>query len=248
MSIGIYKIENLVNGKVYIGQSVHIEKRWQEHCQASANSYIAKAIRKYGKENFSFEILQETSNIAELNSLETHYIYQYNSLIPNGYNIIAIDEKEHHQFNRYDYSTFLQIINDIKFSTLSFQEIAILYGLDVSTIYYLNRGDCHTLPNEKYPLRPVKDMTKQQHFCIDCGCEITKGATRCSKCAYLKQQKAVRPSREELKALIRTSTFVAIGRLYGVSDNTIRKWCKKENLPSRALDIKKYTDLQWEKI
>jgi predicted GIY-YIG superfamily endonuclease len=32
MSIGIYKIENLVNGKVYIGQSVHIERRWQEHC------------------------------------------------------------------------------------------------------------------------------------------------------------------------------------------------------------------------
>ena len=34
--IGIYKIENLINGKVYIGQSIHIERRWQEHCMDSA--------------------------------------------------------------------------------------------------------------------------------------------------------------------------------------------------------------------
>lgn len=32
MSIGIYKITNLLNGKIYIGQSIHIEKRWKEHC------------------------------------------------------------------------------------------------------------------------------------------------------------------------------------------------------------------------
>ena len=50
MSIGIYKIENLINNKVYIGQSIHIEKRWQEHCQASSKSLIGKAIKKYGAE------------------------------------------------------------------------------------------------------------------------------------------------------------------------------------------------------
>lgn len=44
MSIGIYKIENLINGKKYIGQSIHIEKRWQEHCQVSSKSLIGKAI------------------------------------------------------------------------------------------------------------------------------------------------------------------------------------------------------------
>jgi predicted GIY-YIG superfamily endonuclease len=35
MSIGIYKIENLLNGKIYIGQSKHIETRWSEHCRNS---------------------------------------------------------------------------------------------------------------------------------------------------------------------------------------------------------------------
>lgn len=36
MSIGIYKIENLLNGKKYIGQSVHIEKRFSEHCRSNS--------------------------------------------------------------------------------------------------------------------------------------------------------------------------------------------------------------------
>lgn len=248
MSIGIYKIENLVNGKIYIGQSIHIERRWQEHCQNSTQSLIAKAIRKYGKENFSFQILQETSDITELNALEASYIYQYNSLVPNGYNVVAVDEQEHHQFNCYNYEVFLKIIDDIKNSNLSFQEIANLYEIDLSMVYYLNRGDYHTLSNEHYPLRPVKDMTKQHFYCIDCGCEITRGATRCVKCEHLKQRKAVRPSRDELKYLIRHNTFVALGKQYGVSDNTIKKWCKSENLPSKASEIKQYTDSQWERI
>jgi group I intron endonuclease len=54
MSIGIYKISNLINGKIYIGQSVHIEKRWQQHCNNTGRSLIAKAIQKYGKDSFSF--------------------------------------------------------------------------------------------------------------------------------------------------------------------------------------------------
>lgn len=49
MSMGIYKIENLINHKIYIGQSIHIEKRWKEHCQFSSESLIGKAIHKYGK-------------------------------------------------------------------------------------------------------------------------------------------------------------------------------------------------------
>ena len=247
MSIGIYKIENLINGKIYIGQSIHIEKRWSEHCQPSANSLIAQAIRKYGKENFSFQIMKETSDITELNALETEYIRQYNSLAPHGYNITLVDSNEHHQFNKYDYEVFLQIINDIKCSNLSFKEIAELYQIDLSMVYYLNRGDYHTLAHEQYPLRPLQKQSVQS-YCIDCGCKISKDAVRCSKCDHLQQRRAVRPSRNELKQLIRTKSFTAIGRQYGVTDNTIRKWCQSEALPSKAKEIKAYSDLDWEKI
>ena len=54
MSIGIYKIENLINHKVYIGQSIEIERRWQKHLGAKDDFVIHRALRKYGKENFSF--------------------------------------------------------------------------------------------------------------------------------------------------------------------------------------------------
>ena len=81
MSIGIYKITNLLNGKIYIGQSIHIEKRWKEHCQNSSKSLISQAIQKYGKENFSFQILEEC-NENQLLEKESKYILQYDSLVP----------------------------------------------------------------------------------------------------------------------------------------------------------------------
>lgn len=55
-------------------------------------------------------------------------------------------------------------------------------------------------------------------------------------------------SRKELKKRIREKPFTSIGKEFGVSDNTIRKWCKKYNLPFQSRKIKEYSDSQWEKI
>ena len=55
-------------------------------------------------------------------------------------------------------------------------------------------------------------------------------------------------SREELKNLIRNKPFTQIGKQYNVSDNTIRKWCDKLNLPRKVSDIKQYSDEDWTKI
>ena len=48
-----------------------------------------------------------------------------------------------------------------------------------------------------------------------------------------------RPSKEDLLKLILSKSFLKIGRMYNVSDNTIRKWCKQYNLPFRRKDIEK---------
>ena len=64
--IGIYKIENLINGKKYIGQSIDIETRWAEHKRINERSLetikqkypLYLAFKKYGLENFSFEVLE----------------------------------------------------------------------------------------------------------------------------------------------------------------------------------------------
>lgn len=85
--IGIYKIENKINGKVYIGQSVEIEKRLYAHKKFyHKDSYIDNEINKLGVENFSFTIVEECQK-EELDTREQFYIQQYNSLFPSGYNL-----------------------------------------------------------------------------------------------------------------------------------------------------------------
>ena len=95
MKTGIYKIENKVNGKVYIGQARNIEERWKNHisCLNSGkhdNSYLQRAWNKYGKDNFEFIIIEECE-IEDLNNLEIKYIRDLNSYIrfdnSKGYNM-----------------------------------------------------------------------------------------------------------------------------------------------------------------
>lgn len=89
---GIYKITNKINGKIYIGQSKNIQQRWLDHKhyadERRGNSIIHKAIRKYGIDNFSFDVEIEC-DASELNDLEKYYIELYNTIIPYGYNMTA---------------------------------------------------------------------------------------------------------------------------------------------------------------
>lgn len=97
--IGIYKITNIINGKTYIGQSVNIEKRFKTHKtnafnkkNKEYNKLLYRAFRKYGIENFIFEIIEECPK-EMLNEKESHYIKLYNSNI-NGYNLTNGGEYE----------------------------------------------------------------------------------------------------------------------------------------------------------
>lgn len=71
--IGIYKITNTVNNKKYIGQSINIIDRWREHRQRANNGteYLYQAIRKYGIQNFVFEVVEECL-IEDLNLKEKY--------------------------------------------------------------------------------------------------------------------------------------------------------------------------------
>ena len=55
-------------------------------------------------------------------------------------------------------------------------------------------------------------------------------------------------TRDTLKEKIRNETFVDIAKEYGVTDNGIRKWCKKFDLPTKSSEIKRYTDDEWKNI
>lgn len=80
--IGIYKITN-PKGKIYIGQSVNIEKRWNRYKNLNPKDCIGqpliyRSLIKYGVKNHIFEII-ELCNKEELNKLESYYIVLYNS-------------------------------------------------------------------------------------------------------------------------------------------------------------------------
>jgi group I intron endonuclease len=57
MASGIYKITNTINQKVYIGSAVDLERREKQHFKCSHNFPLRRAMKKYGAENFQFDIL-----------------------------------------------------------------------------------------------------------------------------------------------------------------------------------------------
>lgn len=91
--IGIYKITNTKNNKVYIGKSSDIERRWKEHIRHSKDEFtkekppIHRAINKYGVDSFIFQIIEECDE-ESLNDREVFYINLYDSRNKEkGYNI-----------------------------------------------------------------------------------------------------------------------------------------------------------------
>lgn len=86
----IYKISNNINSKVYIGQTIRpIEERFKRHINDAINyildTHFARAIRKYGSENFYIEEIDKANNQEELNLKEQYWIRYYDS-INSGYN------------------------------------------------------------------------------------------------------------------------------------------------------------------
>lgn len=89
----IYKITNLINGKIYIGlTTLTVEQRWKIHVRDSKTNdkHLYKSIRKYGVDNFRVEKIDETNSFKILGELERKYIKEYQSTNPDkGYNLTA---------------------------------------------------------------------------------------------------------------------------------------------------------------
>ena len=86
----IYKITNIQNNKVYIGQTIRlIEQRFHRHLNDALNNildtHFARAIRKYGKDSFIIEEIDNAQTQDELNQKEQYWIRYYNS-VEDGYN------------------------------------------------------------------------------------------------------------------------------------------------------------------
>lgn len=98
----VYSWKNSINGKRYIGQTKHPEQRKRNHLheafQKDSDYYFHRALRKYGEDSFTYEILADLGDNPKqsyVDYMENHYIHDYNTIWPNGYNQMyakALDE------------------------------------------------------------------------------------------------------------------------------------------------------------
>lgn len=88
----IYKYTNKINGKVYIGQTIDEKQRKKDHKRLKGDSYFHRAIKKYGFENFDYEVVFFTISSDPdrlkylLDTMEKYFIKKYNSYGSGGYN------------------------------------------------------------------------------------------------------------------------------------------------------------------
>lgn len=130
----IYKITNKINGKSYIGQTIQdVKERFYQHCatkcsQAILNMVIHKAINKYGKSNFTIEVIEEVES-TNLNDRERYWIRYYDSY-NNGYNSTEGGQDGIKLFKNLDTES---IVREYK-SGKSLREIGRLFNVDKQTI------------------------------------------------------------------------------------------------------------------
>lgn len=241
---GIYYIENKINNKKYIGQSVDIKRRWRKHKNEAFNinshtyNYpIYRAIRKYGIDNFNFKIIEECTK-EKLNELEIYWIKYYNSFF-EGYNQTLGGDFSSHNKKESVVQAFNLIVN----TNLKFKEISMKCNLSYEMVQGINTGR-YWNDGREYPIRG--HIKKDKNYCCDCGKEITINSKRCVKCEHIHRSnlsfKNLPVSKEELSKLICNYPFTQIGKMYNVTDNAIRKWCKKYGLPYKYNDIKLYKE------
>lgn len=251
MTCGIYKIENMIDHKCYIGQSKNIELRWNEHKWTSQNinkdkeyKYpLYRAFRKYGIENFSFKII-EKCRIEELNQKEKYWIKYYDSFY-NGYNQTLGGDSSGYTLSKEQY---LGILNDLKNTNLSQKEIGEKWGVHENTIQRINTGKRWYQDDIEYPIRKNSIRIKKAKYCINCGKEISESAIRCKQCEYQKRILKCPITKEELKAKVRVYPFTLISKEFNVSLEVLKGWLINFKIPHLRDEINKLSDEEWIKI
>lgn len=230
--IGIYKFTNNKNGMSYIGQSTNIKKRYNQHKNVDHESTVFHdAIREFGFDSFDFEII-ETCKRSELNQKEIFYIQKYNTLYPNGYNK-APGGQIGHPMKLSSIEDVNEIIKLLKNTNMTNIEIGSLYHVSDQTISDINNGRIWYNDEISYPIR--KPVHIKKTYCKECGKELYKynNSGLCRKCLNL-QGKQPPISKDELIQLLFEHSFTYVGKLFNVTDNAVRKWCDKYNIPRHS--------------
>lgn len=168
----IYKIENLVNGKKYIGLTDNIKRRRNRHftdlnCNRHDNHFLQKEYNIYGKDNFSFEKIYEGDiTPKEIGEKEKEYIKYYDSYL-NGYN-----QNEGGNFgpsnggSKLIQSDILNILAATEFLKAPGGIIKEIYGISNTTTMRIKNGVNHVATYELYHKMPEEQ--RKEIFDIFC--------------------------------------------------------------------------------
>lgn len=244
--IGIYKITNQINGKCYIGRSVYIEGRWTKHKNTSVNKNdkgynypLYKAIRKYGIDNFKFEVL-ELCAIEQLQDKERFFISLYQSNHPDkGYNQTegGDDSTANRKFSETEVSELTSRLQSTKDRII---DVAQDYGVTEATIINFNKGLTYHKDNVDYPIRKQEIVEKSIFTCPKCGAIVTVEGVLCRSCCMISKRVVERPSPLQLAEQIVNSNFSAVARMFGVSSKSIEKWCQVYGIPHTYEKLKQW--------
>ena len=264
--IGIYKIENCINGKVYIGQSKDIDKRIQHHFTTAAfninnveyNTPLHQAIRKYGVKNFKINILEECLK-SKLDDREIYWIAYYQSFPPalnKEYNLTA-GGKSATSINTL-FPKLETITNDLKNSMLSQKEIAYKYQTSVEMIQGINTGRYWYRDEVEYPIRnfyirkpratdKVKQLKKiyidaslnsSPQKCRDCGKLISAHAERCVSCSNKSDSHKLSIPETFIDIAQQFKSKLALQKYYNVSPRVIQRWLAETAIKLNKSKIK----------
>lgn len=170
----IYKIENLINHKKYIGLTNNIIRRKIRHftdlrCHRHDNSFLQKEFDIYGEKNFSFNIeFQGDISSEEISNKEKEFIKFYDSY-KNGYN-----QNEGGNFgpsnggSHLTESDILNILAVLEFMTKPGQLLANIFDVSRTTISRIKKGINHNQYKEEYEKLPLEKRKKiYNNFCND---------------------------------------------------------------------------------
>jgi hypothetical protein len=212
--IGIYKITNKTNGKVYIGGSVDVVGRRSQHFSGNKNhNDLHLDIELLGKENFLFEVVEECGE-EDLRERETFHIKQNFLEKQVLYNKTPLSGGR---------ATFEQWVRSEEIKELlvegilGLKEIAERFNVCVDTVRDINSGQTWKDDNKSYPIN--KEFVSNQ-------------------IAGVRPRQVERPIPEVLEKMIQDYGFEETGRRFEVSGNAIKKWCLDYGMSKYSKDYK----------